>query len=56
LLYYTNLNHRELENARSEKTVAFERAKSRLSEFKLNPSSHKKLRLLREKCSENIEP
>jgi chromosome segregation ATPase len=27
LLYYTNLNHRELENARSEKTVAFERAK-----------------------------
>lgn len=27
MLKYTNLNHRELENARSEKTVAFERAK-----------------------------
>ena len=27
LLHYTNLNHRELENARSEITVAFERAK-----------------------------
>lgn len=27
LPYYSNLNHRELENARSEKTVAFERAK-----------------------------